>query len=76
MSRFMIRNGIETHKRHNHIVFTKKHKHDRVALAERMLILFENDPEFWKRIIWSDEKMFKFRGFDSKMESYGFASTF
>ena len=74
MVRYMMDNGIKTFKRHKQIVFTERHKRDRIDFANRMLERFDEDPDFWKRIIWSDEKMFKFREFDSKMEYFGWAS--
>ena len=66
MYRYMVVNSLVVHKRQERIIFTERHKQDRLDFARRMLDHFDNDYLFGQRIIWSDEKYFRVGNFGSQ----------
>ena len=59
MRDYMIDNGIVPDQRQVRIVFKEEHKVKRLLFAQETLAKFAIDPEYWKKIIWSDEKKFR-----------------
>ena len=72
MTTYMTTNNLVPLTRQRRIVFTDKHKKDRVDFAHRMLQHFDNDYEFGRRIMWSDEKFFRVGSFASQPVYYSY----
>ena len=72
MTRYMKKNGLVKHTREKRVPLTDEHKRIRVEFCKKQLIEIENDVDYWTRIIWTDEKYFKFREFDSQKFYYSF----
>eukprot|EP00834_Sanchytrium_tribonematis_P005578 NODE_348_length_8996_cov_0.416433.p2 type:complete len:240 gc:universal NODE_348_length_8996_cov_0.416433:4558-5277(+) len=61
----MKENGIVKRQRPTGIVFKEHHKVARYNFGKQMLAAIDEDPEFHRRIIFSDEKMVRLAEFDS-----------
>ena len=70
MRDYMVKNEMVIHNRQHCIVFTEKHKAQRIVFAQETLAKLESEPDYWKRIIWSDEKKFRFNEFSAQKVYY------